>query len=110
VEPGVTEGLVLNSEAERQKAWSDRNLRLNPPTVNYARNRLVVVVAPDMKSAVEILGVATQADQVVLRYRLFPRLEDLAGAAKRAGVPVRSYQFRVIPAGDKPVVFKEVKD
>lgn len=103
------EGLVLHSEEERKKAWDERGLRLVPPTVNYANNELLVVVAPDLKSAVEVVGVATKDDGVVVTYRLFPRVEALAGAAKRAGTQVRAYQFRVVPKTDKPVSFVQAE-
>lgn len=105
----VAEGLVLNSEEERRQAWADRNMHLTPPSVNYTLNMLVVVVAPDMRSAVEVLGVQTFSDRLSVRYRLFPRIEALAGAAKRAGTPVRSYQFRVVPKTDKSVSFDRVE-
>jgi len=102
---GPAEGLVVRSEEERQKIWTERGMHMRPPTVRYDRSVIVLVVAPDMRSAVEVLGVDTRAQGVVVRYRLFPRIADIADSS---AAPVKSYQFRVIPKTDKPVTFERV--
>lgn len=102
------EGIVITSEDQRQKVWAERGMHMRPPTVRYDRSEVVLVVAPDMKSAVEVLGVQTRAGGVSVRYRLFPRMAEIADPNGNA--PVRSYQFRVIPKTDKPITFDRATD
>jgi hypothetical protein len=107
--PAEAEGLLLKSAQEREKAWTDHGMHAAAPTVNYDVNMVALVVAPDLTSAVEVMGVETRAGKVIVKYRLFARMEDVASAARKNAGPVRSYQFRVIPRTDKPVVFSRVE-
>ena len=104
----AAEGFVLRSEEERRHLWARFGLHLAPPSTNYSRNALVLVVAPDMTTAIEILGVQTLQDRISVRYRLLEHMQALAGAAMQAGTPARAYQFRVVPKTDKPVSFDKV--
>jgi anti-sigma factor RsiW len=102
------EGLALRSAEERDAAWAARGLRAgSAPSLNFEASLLALVVAPDLSAAVEIVGVETRADAVVLRYRLLPRPAESAGGRKDAA-PVRSYQYRVIPRSSKPLRFERV--
>jgi hypothetical protein len=103
--PAAAEGLLLKSAEERAKAWSERGMHAAPPTVDFGVNMVALVVAPDLKTAVEIIGVDTRADRVVVRYRLFPRMAEVASVARSGSSLVRAYQFRVIPRTARPVVF-----
>lgn len=103
--PAAAEGLLLKSAEERAKAWSEHGMHAAPPSVNFGVNMVALVVAPDLQTAVEIIGVETRGDRVVVRYRLFPRLAEVASVARSGSSLVRAYQFRVIPRTEKPVVF-----
>lgn len=102
------ETLVLRSAEEREKAWADRGLRAAPPTVSFEANVIALVVAPDLESAVEIVGVDTRAAGLTVRYRLFPRMAAVALGGKSVA-PTRAYQYRVVPRGDKPVLFERAE-
>ena len=107
--PAAAEGLLLKSAEERTKAWSERGMHAAPPTVNFGVNMVALVVAPDLQTAVEIIGVETRSDRVVVRYRLFPRMAEVASVARSGSSLVRAYQFRVIPRTEKPVVFSRAE-
>jgi hypothetical protein len=98
-------GLLLRSAAEREKAWADRGLRAAPPSVDFNANMLALVLAPDLQTAVEVIGVETRANAVVLRYRLLPRPSAVTFGRKDAAL-TPSYQYRLIPRTDKPVHFE----
>lgn len=106
--PQGAEGLVLKSAEECSKAWAERSMHAAPPSVDFKTGMVALVVAPDLKSAVEVLGVETRAAGVFVKYRLFPRLGEVAVPGRAGAAPVRSYQFRVLPRTDKPVVFLRV--
>ena len=104
----AAEGLVLKSDEERAKAWKEHGMRAAPPKVNYKANMVALVVAPDLSTAVEVIGVQTSADGVAVRYRLFQRLAEVASVSREGANLVKAYQFRVIPRTDKQVSFERV--
>lgn len=101
------EGLIIVSDEERRQLWEKHGLHLNPPSVNWNKNRMLVVLAPDMASAVEIIAVRTQPDKIVVAYNLFARIDSSETGEPKS--PVRAYQFRVVPKSDKPTVFERLE-
>lgn len=96
-------GLILRSDEERAALWAQRGLNAAPPRVDYAKKRLLLVVANDYKTVVEIAGVVEGADRVLVTYRLSELPE---GATRRTNAP--SYQYRAAPKSDKPVQFQRL--
>lgn len=95
-------GVLIHSEAERQDLWHKYQITQNPPNVDYTSQLLAVVFATS-NAAVQITSVIPGPDQLVIQYHELPA----ATAATDAAAP-RSYQFAVIPATDKPVVFQKL--
>lgn len=96
-------GLVLVSDAERAAFWTQRGLAAAPPRVDYEESRLLMIVANDYKTVVEIAGIVEGADRVLVTYRLSELPE---GATQRTQAP--SYQYRVASKSDKPVQFQRL--
>ena len=83
---------------------------LSTPRVKYEQSRLIVVMAPDLGSALEIIGVETLRDRVSVRYRMFVRVDAAQAPGDKPANPVKAYQFRVIPKTDKPITFDRVAE
>lgn len=96
-------GLVLVSDDERLAIWRQRGLGATPPSVNYSSERLLLVVANDYRTVVEIAGVVEGPDRVLVTYRLSDLPE---GATRRTTAP--SYQYRSVAKSDKPVQFQRL--
>lgn len=96
-------GLVLTSDEERAALWAQRGLGATPPKVDYVTKRLLVVVANDYRSVVEIAGVVEGPDRVLVTYRLAELPE---GATRRTDAP--SYQYRAVSKTGKPVQFQRL--
>lgn len=96
-------GRVLRSEEQRAALWMEKKLRLAPPRVDYSRQMVVVVLAPDAGWAVEIAAVRTSADRVAVLYRI----SALPEAARGPEAPV-PYQARAITRTELPVIFEKL--
>lgn len=95
-------GFVLGSDAERAELWRRRRLTATPPAVDYSTQRLVVVVASDLLSTVEIDDVRALPDRVVVSYRV----GDLPEGAAQPSSP--AFQYRILPQSPLPISFERL--
>jgi hypothetical protein len=74
----------------------------DPPKVDYATQMLAVVFATSPSTAIQISRVSPNEDRISIYFHEVPLPQNAAAGSSP------TYQFRVIPKTDKPVVFEKL--
>lgn len=103
---GIPVAVVLRSTEDQYALWRKRGIKTEAPAVDYSREILLVLWSA--ASRVEISDVLTLPDRIVVRLRELPAAAETDSADKKAAEPVPTYQFRILPASDLPVVLQKL--
>ena len=93
----IDEGVAARSQGELTELWRRLNMRGSPPSVDFSRDMLVIILAGQGQAPLEIADIVQSEGRLRVKYR----------AAVNAG-PEALYPYRVVPLSNLPLQFEKL--